>query len=85
MDNYKIGDYIISKDNHIYKILETDISQSWPHDQIYTLIGLTKKKNFYGIYAYERFSGLNSLEISEMGELVPLEQASDMFKLLYEK
>jgi len=83
MGKYKPGDYIISKDKQLYRIvnLSFDITLE-PH---YEIKGLTKKINYLGHLAYEDIRGLTEKEVEKIGTIIPQESANEIMKVLFEE
>lgn len=80
----KLGDYIISKEKEIYRIVNVD---HYPNYSTYTIKNMKSYMEHTETYSYQYYReirGLDNNELYGMGTIIPEEEASKVLKLLYE-
>lgn len=77
MFSINIGDYVISKDRQIYRVVNivNDITGTY-----YDIRSLNKFNTFH---PYPVTQGLNHSQLRHFGEIVPVEKASSALKVLF--
>ncbi len=77
MFSINVGDYIISRDKHVYRVINivNDITGTY-----YDIKSLNKFNTFH---PYPVQSGLTHGQLRHFGELVPIEKAKEALKILF--
>jgi hypothetical protein len=84
---YKVGDYILTKDKVLYRIVNANYSYLTSYNYSenvsnYDIRSITKVPSYYGL-VHEKISGLMHNEIKDLGKLIPEESASELLNILY--
>lgn len=84
VNTIKAGDYIITKENELYRIMTVDVYNG--HTS-YTIKSLKSSVEFVESYShkyYREIKGLSHSRLRHLGTIVPEEEASKTLNLLYE-
>lgn len=80
----KPGDYLITKDNELYRIMNVEV---YGGHTSYTIKSLKSSVEFIETFAhkyYKEIKGLSHSGLRHLGTIIPEEEASKTLNLLYE-
>ncbi len=79
----KLGDYILSKDNEVYRVTNVD---TYDTHVTYTIKSLKSTVEFVESYSYAYYreiKGLSRKHLRNLGTIIPEEHATKTLELLY--